>query len=147
MPEIVPHLPLFLCLDRLLLEDGVAMVCDFERCGTEAVLRSASHVLRQEAKNHPRSRRGKGAAPPFEMLKWVAALRLEMARQMAGLSFGDVQAALRAHQQEFPIVEASPTLPLYSGHGAWCKALSDARKALALLESDPLTFEKRILLF
>ena len=134
-------------LDRLLLSDGYVMTVGFEAWGCHAVGDALTQWARQEAKKFPRVRRGKGAAPPFEWLKWLAALRLESARQEAGVSFAEVQAALAEHQREYPITDGSPTLPLYASHGAWSKAISDARKCLALLESEPLNFEKRILLF
>jgi hypothetical protein len=132
---------------RLFPEEGYAMFIAFGRWGIVAMVKWLTRWLRQEAKNHAPVRRGKGAAPPFEWLKWLAALRLEAARNEAGASYEELMAALAEHQRSYPIANASPTLPLYSGHGAWSKAIGDARKSLALLESDPLKFEKRILLF
>lgn len=134
-------------LERLLLADGYVMTLGFESWGSDAVGKALTQWARQEAKKFPRVRRGKGAAPPFELLKWLSALRLEAVRTEAGVRFESVQAALLEHQREYPIADASPTLPLYASHGAWSKAISDARKCLALLESEPLAFEKRILLF
>ena len=134
-------------LERLLLGDGYVMTLGFEAWGSDAVGRALTQWARQEAKKFPRVRRGKGAAPPFELLKWLAALRLESARTEARVRFDEVQAALVEHQKEFPIADGSPTLPIYASHGAWSKAIGDARKCLASLESEPLAFEKRILLF
>jgi len=90
-------------------------------------------------------RRGKGAAPPFEWLKWLAALRLEEARQEAGVSFGEVQQLLTQHSLAHPLPHAAPTLPIYASHGAWSKAIGDARKWLAVLEVEPVAFERRVL--
>ena len=133
-------------LERLLLTDGYAVVVDFAGFGGHAAAKALSGWAREEAKKFPQMRRGKGAAPPFEWLKWLAALRLETARKEAGLRFGEVQAALLKHQSEFPIAGASPTLPLYASHGAWSKAIGDARRGLELLGTEPVAFERRILL-
>jgi hypothetical protein len=52
---------------------------------------------------------------------------------------------LTHHALAHPLPEASPTLPIYSSHGAWSKAIGDARKWLAVLKSEPLVFERRVL--
>lgn len=132
-------------LNKLLLADGYVMTMGFETAGSDAVVKALSGWARQEAKKFPRVRRGKGSAPPFEWLKWLAALRLEAARKEAGVSFAEVQAMLVKHQLEHPIVDASPTLPVYASHGAWSKAIGEARKWLAMLETDPVAFERRVM--
>jgi hypothetical protein len=132
-------------LNRLLLSDGYVMTMEFETAGSNAVVKALTGWAREEADKFPRLRRGKGAAPPFEWLKWLAALRLEEARQDAGVSLNEVQQMLRQHALEHPLREASPTLPLYSSHGAWSKAIGEARKWLAVLDSEPVTFERRVL--
>jgi len=132
-------------LNRLLLADGYVMTMAFETAGTNAVVKALTGWAREEANKYPRVRRGKGAAPPFEWLKWLAALRLEEARQNAGVSFGEVQRILLQHAQGHPLRESSPTLPIYSGHGAWSKAIGDARKWLGVLANDPVAFERRVL--
>jgi hypothetical protein len=132
-------------LNRLLLADGYVMTMAFETAGSNAVVKALTGWAREEANKFPRVRRGKGAAPPFEWLKWLAAARLEEARQAAGISFSEVQRMLLQHAREHPLPEAAPTLPIYSSHGAWSKAIGDARKWLAVLETEPLTFERRVL--
>jgi len=132
-------------LNRLLLSDGYLLTLDFATSGSEAVAKALSGWARQEAKKFPRVRRGKGSAPPFEWLKWLAALRLELARKEADVSFGEVQATLARHQREHPMVNGSPTLPLYASHGAWSKAIGEARKWMAVLQTDPVGFERRIM--
>jgi len=134
-------------LDQLLFGEGYAVTLDFRSAGGHAVAKALSAWARLEAKKFPSVRRGKGAAPPFEMLKWLAALRLEAARQEAGASFSEVEAALGMHQRDYPIADASPTLPLYSGHAAWSKAIGDARRSVRMLAKEPVAFEQRILLF
>lgn len=49
------------------------------------------------------------------------------------------------HSQRHPLEAAAPTLPLYSSHGAWSKAIGEARKWLDVLETDPVAFERRVL--
>ena len=132
-------------LNRLLLADGYVMTLAFETAGSHAVVKALTGWARDEADKFPRIRRGKGAAPPFEWLKWLAALRLEKARQDAGVSFNDVQQVLGRHSQRHPLEAAAPTLPLYSSHGAWSKAIGEARKWLDVLETDPVAFERRVL--
>ena len=63
-------------LERLLLGDGYVMTLAFESAGRNAVVQALSSWARTEANRYPCVRRGKGAAPPFEWLKWLAALRL-----------------------------------------------------------------------
>lgn len=133
-------------LERLLLTDGYAVIVDFEGFGGHAAAKALAGWARDEAKKFPQMRRGKGATPPFEWLKWLAALRLETVRKEAGIRFGEVQAMLARHEREFPIAGASPTLPVYASHGAWSKAIGDARRGLELLGAEPLAFERRILL-
>lgn len=132
-------------LNRLLLADGYVMTLAFESAGSNAVVKALTSWAREEANQYPRVRRGKGAAPPFEWLKWLAALRLEEARQAAGVGFTEVQRMLVRHAREYPVREAAPTLPIYSSHGAWSKAIGDARKWLNVLDTEPLTFERRVL--
>jgi hypothetical protein len=132
-------------LDRLLLAEGYVMTMAFETAGSNAVVKALTGWAREEANKYPRVRRGKGAAPPFEWLKWLAALRLEGARQEAGVSFSEVQQMLTLHARAHPLREAAPTLPIYSSHGAWSKAIGDARKWLGVLETEPLAFERRVL--
>ena len=108
-------------------------------------VRALSSWAREEANQYPRVRRGKGAAPPFEWLKWLAALRLEEARQEARVSFCEVQQELTRHARAHPLPDASPTLPIYASHGAWSKAIGDARRWLAVLEVEPVAFERRVL--
>ena len=132
-------------LNRLLLADGYVMTMAFETAGSNAVVKALGEWAREEATKFPRARRGKGAAPPFEWLKWLAALRLEEARQAAGVSFNEVQQLLKQHVLAHPLREAAPTLPIYSSHGAWSKAIGDARKWLAILDREPMTFERRVL--
>jgi len=52
---------------------------------------------------------------------------------------------LRHHALAHPLREASPTLPIYSSHGAWSKAIGDARKWLTVLDREPMMFERRVL--
>ena len=132
-------------LNRLLLADGYVMTMAFETAGSNAVVQALTGWAREEANKFPRVRRGKGAAPPFEWLKWLAALRLEEARQDAGVSFNEVQQLLRRHELAHALAEAAPTLPIYSSHGAWSKAIGEARKWLGTLEADPVAFERRVL--
>ena len=132
-------------LNRLLLADGYVMTMAFETAGSNAVVQAMTGWAREEAKKFPRVRRGKGAAPPFEWLKWLAALRLEEARQEAGVSFSEVQQMLLQHALAHPLGEAAPTLPIYASHGAWSKAIGDARKWLAVLDCEPMLFERRVL--
>lgn len=132
-------------LNRLLLGEGYVMTLAFETAGSHAVVKALSGWAREEANKYPRVRRGKGAAPPFEWLKWLAAVRLEEARQEAGVSFNEVQQLLINHSRAHPLPDAAPTLPIYSGHGAWSKAIGEARKWLEVLATNPVGFERRVL--
>ena len=132
-------------LQRLLLGEGYVMTLAFESAGSNAVAQALASWAREEANQYPRARRGKGAAPPFEWLKWLAAMRLEEARQEAGVSFCEVQQQLTRHALAHPVHEASPALPIYASHGAWSKAIGDARRWLTVLETEPGAFERRVL--
>lgn len=132
-------------LNRLLLADGYVMTLAFESAGSHAVVKALAGWAREEANRFPRVRRGKGAAPPFEWLKWLAALRLEEARQEAGVSFAEIQQVLTEHAREHPLPQSAPTLPIYASHGAWSKAIGDARRWLGVLETEPVAFERRVL--
>jgi hypothetical protein len=68
-------------LNNLLLNEGIVTQMGFETAGSDALVKALAGSARQEAKEFPRVRRRKGAARPFEGLRWLATPRLQTARK------------------------------------------------------------------
>ena len=115
---------------------GYVVYPEFERYGAEVVIREFEAWARRQSKGCRRRLVGKAAEPPFKYLKWLAAYRLEGARRACRLSFAGVQDFVREQQRRWPLDNRSDVLPLYSSHGAWCKAIGDAKKLLRMDEAD-----------
>lgn len=122
-----------------------ALSVNFTRGGLEKIKAELAAWVDREAKLFPPARRGKGAEPPYDCLRWLATYRLELARQKSGHSFEAVQTQLREYQRKRALPGAPMVLPVYESHGAWSKAKGQAIGLLERLESDPVAFEKKIL--
>jgi hypothetical protein len=129
----------------LLRDSDYVVTVNFLRAGTERITSALESWARKEAKKFPRAPQARAAEPPYDCLKWLAANRLEEARQRAGVGFDDVKDALKKHRSKNPAPNSFPTLPIYASHGAWSKAKGDAKRLLDLLESNPKAFEKKLL--
>ena len=110
---------------------------NFTGAGVEAVIREFKKWARSEARHHRRSARAKAAMLPFDALKWLAVWRLDEARRGVGVTFARTREALLSYRKKNPQACLQDVFPIYSSHGAWCKARSDAEHYYAKLLSSP----------
>ena len=118
---------------------GYVVWADFWRFGTQTVIDAFAQFARGEVKRFKTAKRirGKGAVPHFHCLKWLAVYRLEGPRREHGVSFELAQKNLREFQRRNPTRNFNDLLPLYASHGAWSKALADAKSLLKLAQQAP----------
>ena len=117
----------------------------FERYGAEVVIKKFEAWARSETRRVARPLRGKAAEPPFKCLKWLSAYRLEAARRRAGWTYGAVRDVLCKHQRDHRVRNEADVLPIYASHGAWCKAVGDAKGLLRVDENGPMALWMKLL--
>lgn len=101
---------------------------NFSGAGVEAVIKQFELWARMEAKKHTRSPRAKAAAPPFDLLKWLAVGRVDAARVAAKLTYEVARVALMEYRRANPRLDPNGVFPIYASHGAWSKARRDAER-------------------
>jgi hypothetical protein len=118
---------------------------DFRRHGTEKIIADFTAWARAESKKFPAKQRGKASVPPFDCLKWLSAYRLEEPRRKAGVNFAASQECLREFQRKQPVANVNDVLPLYASHGAWSKAVRDAKALLSMHEASNMDLALKFL--
>lgn len=120
------------------LHQAYVIVPNFRGHGVEAVIKEFAKWARQEAKQHPPTRRAQAAELPFDALKWLAVLRLDAARRMAGVTIERARETVRAYRQKHPhATYHGDVFPVYASDGAWSKARKDATKCQAKAKINP----------
>ena len=135
-------------IDRCIRDENYMLSVRFSRSGTDKITNELKTWVLKKAGNQPRPLRGLGAAPPFAQLKRLAAYRLDIARQKAGVNFEAVQRSLKEHLRASPetnIKDYNGTLPVYDNQASWGTAIGHAKRLLKLFERKPEVFEWQIL--
>ena len=99
---------------------------NFSAAGVEAVIKEFEGWARQEAKKYTRSPRAKAAGPPFDLLKWLAVDRIDVARSVAAITYEEARESLIEYRRENPCLDRNGVFPMYASQGAWSKAKRDA---------------------
>lgn len=99
---------------------------NFSACGVQAIIKEFESWARKEAKKYKQAPRAKAAELPFDLLKWLAVLRLDEQRKQAGMTYKATYEALRVYQQSNRCPDPNGVFPIYASQGAWSKARKDA---------------------
>ena len=132
-------------IDQYLGKKHYALSVNFKRGSIKKITEELTAWVKREAKHFPSPRVGKATQPRNDLLRWLAAYRLELARIEAGVTFRTMKANLLEHQRALRVTDSAVTLPIYENQNAWIKVVDKATDLLTQLESDPATFEKKIL--
>lgn len=119
------------------LSGSYVMIPNFRLRGVEAVIKEFAAWARKEAKQHPQSRRAQAAELPFDALKWLAATRLERARQEARITIERAREAITAYQKQNRVKAENDAYPAYASDGAWIKAVKNAEVCWKKVSADP----------
>ena len=110
------------------LKYAYVVIPSFSLHGVEAVIGELTTWARLESKQYRRSRRAQAAELPFDALKWLAVLRLDEARRMAGVTIGTARATLKIYLKKNLLFDVGGVFPTYASDGAWSKASRDAKR-------------------
>ncbi len=119
--------------------DGVYVIRPNFTAGVEGVIKTLAAWARKESKHFKRAPRAKAAAPPFHLLRWLAAWRLDQSAKKAGLKYQRISESLQAYQNQNRRQAYGDVFPgSYGSQGAWSKACRDAKQTGQKIIRDPL---------
>jgi hypothetical protein len=119
------------------LKNAYVVIPSFSLHGVEAVIKAFEKWARQESKQYRRSRRAQAAELPFDTLKWLAVLRLDAARRMAGVTIGTARDTLKIYLKKNLQLDVGGVFPAYASDGAWSKASRDAKRCQDQSRNNP----------